>query len=120
MAVRTLAHLAHLAEVPAPFPRSGAAQFLRDIAKDVDQRLSELGSELHADEVHSVAEMALPLDQASLWAAWQGLGLWAEPVDALPASASMTTRAEAALTAVGVRLTAALVARSLASEEFAA
>ncbi len=107
--------LSTLAEVTHPPADSLGAEFLLSIANDVTERLDGLAERFQADEIPSIAEMALDMPDSRLWDVWTDLRLWEEDVVALVApGAGMTERAEAALMAVGLRLAVALVAERMA------
>jgi hypothetical protein len=117
-AVVPLPRLALLAEVAAPAPFGRGHYYLLGIWADVAQRLEELGSRIHADEVASVADASLCGSDADLWDLWTEFELWRVTVPGhISPTASMTERAEAVLAAVAVRLASALVAEALAAQE---
>ncbi len=108
-----VARLARLAEVHPPQGDDGRVYLLR-VALDTEQRLDQLGQHLHADEIESVADTALPLDDADVWHAWADLPLWTEETGK---AADLTERAEIMLRAIGVRLAAAIIAERLAADD---
>jgi hypothetical protein len=95
---------------PAAEPQEGSAgaKFLRHVAEDVAERLTDGIGDVH-DEAHEVADNAVPIYTHELWTTFVDLAAYQEDPSELGAeSDDLTKAAGVALYMIGNRLAVAL------------